>query len=304
MDRIHVRFLRFSAFYTPLLLTIGGDHLRAEGLEATWDTVVPGRTIEEGIASGAVHVAQSATAVSFAPWERGERLPFRHFALLNARDGFFLGVRDAQPGAGWEAVAGRTILADHFFQPMAFLRRALQLRGIDERELTIVDAGDPAAIEAAFRAGHGDVVHLQGPGPQAIEEAGIARVAVSVGEAVGPVAFSTLCASPAWLATPQAAAFTRAFARAKDEAVTAPVEEVARRIAPFLPGASTSSLLRTIEDYRRIRTWEGGIEIDRERYDRTVDVFQRSGEIAGEPPYAAIVAAPPAVDTHEVRAAA
>lgn len=70
METIHIRFLRYSAFYSPLLLTMAAGHLRGEGLEATYDIVAPGRSIPEGIRSGEVTVAQSAPAVSFGPWEK------------------------------------------------------------------------------------------------------------------------------------------------------------------------------------------------------------------------------------------
>ena len=47
---------------------------------------------------------------------------------------------------------------------------------------------------AAFRSGAGDYVHLQGPAPQQLEADGVGHVVASVGEAIGPVAFSSLCA--------------------------------------------------------------------------------------------------------------
>ena len=50
MQTIHIRFLRYSAFYTPLLLTMSGGHLAREGLQATFDVAGPDRTIPDGIA--------------------------------------------------------------------------------------------------------------------------------------------------------------------------------------------------------------------------------------------------------------
>jgi NitT/TauT family transport system substrate-binding protein len=207
MDNVHIRFLRYSAFYTPLLLTLTGDRLRTEGLTATYDKVTPERTIDAGLREGSVQVAQSAPAVNFLPALKGEPPPYRHFALLNARDGFFLAARDRAIPFTWRSLEGRTVLVDHFFQPHALFRAALRLQGVEEAQVRIVDAGDVASIEAAFRAGVGDFVHMQGPAPQQLEREGLGRVVASVGAAVGPLAFSSLCARPEWLQTEVARAF-------------------------------------------------------------------------------------------------
>lgn len=294
METIHIRFLRYSAFYSPLLLAMSGGHLRDEGLEATFDVAGPGRTIPDGIRSGEVQVAQSAVAVSFAPWARGESLPFRHFAMLNSRDGFFLAARDAQPGEfDWKSLEGRTAIIDHFFQPLAMFRRALYLKGVDAKAIRIVDAGDVQSMERAYRDGVGDFIHMQGPAPQQLEQEGLGRICASVGEVVGPVAFSSLCASDEWLATEQASAFVRAFRRAREQARSAPAAEIADLEARFLPGVDHQALIRTIEAYQRLGTWDGDIDIAPALYDRTVKVFLFSGDIARRPPYGELVVPAP-----------
>lgn len=289
MQTIHIRFLRYSAFYTPLLLTMSGGHLAREGLQATFDVAGPDRTIPDGIAKGEVQVAQSAPAVSFGPWERGETLPFRHFALLNAHDGFFVAGRAGAPRPDWSSLQGRTVLVDHFFQPLAMFRRALHLRGIDASSIQFVNAGDVAAMDAAFRAGQGDFVHAQGPAPQQLEVEGIGLVGPSVGAAIGPLAFSSLCADPAWLQTEQASGFLRAFQRGLAQAQQAPAAEIASLVEQFLPGVDRDALIETIAAYQRLGTWDHDARITPEAYERTVDLFVWSGDIAGRPPFAAVV---------------
>lgn len=186
MQQVHVRFLRYSAFYTPLLLTIKSDTLKHRGIKVTYDKATPQRTVDAGFADGTVQVAQSAPAVSFQGALTGQAPVYRHFALMNTRDGFFLGQRTrsaaASPAAAgaqnqpttsswqWGDLAGRTALIDHFFQPMSLFRTALRCQGVAEGSLVVEDAGSPDDIEAAFRAGRGDIVHLQGPGPQQLEQ--------------------------------------------------------------------------------------------------------------------------------------
>jgi NitT/TauT family transport system substrate-binding protein len=278
MDTLHIRFLRYSAFYSPLLLTLA-RHLRGEGLTATFDVVTPERTIADGFARGEVQVAQSAPFVSFAPSVRGDPPAFRHFALLNARDGFFVAGRSGP--FDWPALAGKVVLADHFAQPLVMLRCALERHGV--HGVTLIDAGDVASMERAFRDGHGDFVHLQGPAPQQLEADGVGVVGPSVGEAVGPVAFSSLCATPAWLATDQARAFLRAFRLGLAEADEGEPSEIARQIAPFLPHIDVVALERTVARYQRLQTWRHDLTIGPELYARTVGRFRWGGVIDANP---------------------
>ena len=159
--------------------------------------------------------------------------------------------------------------------------------------MTFVDAGDPAAIEESFRSGTGDVVHLQGPAPQQLAHDGVGHLVGSVGEAAWEIAFSSLCASPEWLATDVAAAFTRAFEKGRTLAREEHPDVVARSVAPYLPGIDHGPLTEAISAYQAMGTWSGGIEIDPALYGRTVELFQRFGGLAVTPSYDDVVAAVP-----------
>lgn len=295
MTRIHLMALRHSAFYSPFLLTMAGGHLRAEGLEATYAPATPGRTVAEALADGGCQVAQSAVATSFAALERGERVDVVHFAQINERDGFFLAARRPEPDFTWERLRQRTVLVDHFFQPLAMFRYALQRMGVDFGALKVIDAGDVDSIERAFRGGSGDYVHLQGPLPQQLEHEGVASVVAAVGDAVGPVAFSSLCANRAWLGTDMARAFMRAYRRAREQAIAAPAGEIAvlLRAAGFFPSIDPAVLTSTVAAYQRLGCWTPDAAISPGSYERLLDVFLYSGLITRRHPYEAAVVAPP-----------
>ena len=287
---LHVRFLRFSAFYAPLLLALEEERLSAAGLSATFDKVTPGRTIDAGFQDGTVQLAQSAMAVSFAPVLRGETPAYRHFAVMNLRDGFFLGARDGTSPFSWKSLEGKAVLVDHFFQPLALFRTALRMQGVDASRVELIDAGDPAAIEAAFRAGRGDFFHMQGPVPQQMEEEGRCRVVAAVGEATGDLAFSTLCAQPEWLKTEAARAFMGVFRQARADAQRLPPEELARRLLPLLPGTSATALTATLAAYQRVGTWTGDERLTPALFDRTVQVFRDVGSLSATPDMGAVLA--------------
>ncbi len=57
-DHIHVRFTRFSAFYTPLLLTLSSKSLQRNGIKVTYDKATPERTVDQGFQDGYVQLGQ------------------------------------------------------------------------------------------------------------------------------------------------------------------------------------------------------------------------------------------------------
>jgi NitT/TauT family transport system substrate-binding protein len=294
MTKIRIMFSRFSAFYSPLIATEAGGFLKAEGLGAEFSVAGPGRAPRAGLEDGSLDVIQSAPSASWGPLERGERPDLVHFAQINQRDGFFIAGRRPDPGFAWSRLEGARVLADHGGQPLAMLRYALHRQGVDYARLHAIDAGAPDAMVAAFRRGEADYVHLQGPAPQQLEQEGAGHVLASVGEAIGPVAFSSLCATRRWLATDAARAFAHAFATARIWVATGPAEAIAEAEARFFPDIDRTALARTVVAYQRLGTWQGGLEIPRAAYETALDVFQHSGLITRRHPYEAVIVPPPA----------
>lgn len=280
MEKIRIRVLRHSAFYSPLLATISAGFLREEGLDAEYDVADGVSAIAEGCRDGSVHLAQSAPAASFAYLEKGETPPFVHFARINDRDGFFIAARRPEPDFQWAHLRGKTVLVDHLFQPLAMFRYALHLNGIEETDIDIVDAGDVAAMDRAFRDGRGDYVHQQGPAPQQLEKEGIGHPVAAVGDVIGPVAFSSLCASPQWLETDMARAFLRAYRKAQRHVLETPAPQLAQEERDFFPGIDPDVLGDTIAAYQKLGCWETSSGIPAASYEKLLDVFEYAGRIS------------------------
>jgi NitT/TauT family transport system substrate-binding protein len=273
MTKINIMALRHSAFYSPLLISISGGFLKEEGLEAHYEPATPGKTVPDSIRNGSAHLAQSAVAASFATLERGEHCDIVHFAKINERDGFFLASRQADDSFKWDNLIGKDVLVDHFFQPLAMFRFALHKKGIEESQLNIIDAGNVEQIDQAFRDGQGDYVHQQGPSPQQLEKDGLGYVVASVGEVIGPVAFSSLCADRDWLKTDMAKAFMRAYRKSSAYVLEAPATELARQLSGFFPQIDMTVLTETIKSYQSLGCWTPDTEISKTSYDNLIEVF-------------------------------
>jgi len=192
-DEINIQFTRFSAFYSPLIATIAGGFLRDEGLTPRHSIAPLGKSAIEGVAAGTVHVCQSAPSQGFGPLEKGQTPPAVHFAQINEMDGFFLTGRAPDPGFAWDKLEGKRVLVDHGGQPLAMFKYACHKRGLDFAAIQAVNVPSDQ-MDAAFRRGEGDYIHQQGPAPQQLEHDRVGHVVASVGQAIGPLAFSSLAA--------------------------------------------------------------------------------------------------------------
>ena len=291
-DEISIQFTRFSAFYSPLIATIAGGFLKDEGFQPKHSVAAAGTSSIEGVVKGTVQVGQSAPSQGFGPLEKGQKPPAVHFAQINEMDGFFLTGRAPDPAFTWAKLRGKRVLVDHGGQPLAMFKYACHKRGLDYTAITAVDVPS-GKMDGAFRGGDGDYIHQQGPAPQQLEHDGAGYVVASVGEAIGPVAFSSLVATREWLGTDAAKRFMRAYRKARAWLLTTPAAKVAEVETPFFPEIDRTVLTSTIAYYQRLGCWTPHVEITRPAYEVALDVFQHAGLITKRHKYEDVVAAPP-----------
>lgn len=293
MTALRLMASRHSAFYSPLLGAIAGGFLQAEGFEPVYAPLPPGQAVAQLLAAGEIDVAQSAVSSSWAPLEQGQQPPTVHFAQINERDGFFIASRQPDAAFTWDKLLTGPFMFVHGGQPQAMLAYALHQRGVDLARVQAVNAGSTAEMMAAWHQGQGEYFHEQGPYPQQLEQQQVAHIVASVGEVIGPVAFSTLSATRAWLQKPEAARFMRAYRQARAWVSSAPAAEIARAEQSFFPEVDESALTKTIAYYQTLGCWNPPVTISRQSYEVALDVFQHSRLITKRHAYEQVVVAPP-----------
>ena len=293
MITLRIMASRHSVFYTPLLATFTGGFLQQEGMDAVYSVLPQGLTVGDFIASGEVDVVQSAVSYSWTVLEKGGVPPAMNFAHINTRDGFFIAARSPDPSFNFRRLLDKRLMFVHGGQPQAMLRYALYKQGVDLSALKTLDAGVTELMMEAFRLAQGDYFHEQAPYPQQLAEEGLAHVVASVGEAIGPVSFSTLAASPKWLTGPHAARFMRAFRKARAWAHTGNPQHIAQRLAYLFPAVSETALIKGIDAYQRLGCWSGEVEITAPLYEVALDVFEHSRLIRWRWPIEQAVVKPP-----------
>jgi NitT/TauT family transport system substrate-binding protein len=293
-EEIHIQFTRFSAFYSPLIATIAAGFLKEEGLQPKHSNAPVGKSAIDGIVAGTVHVCQSAPSQGFGPLEKGQTPPAVHFAQINEKDGFFLTARAADSEFSWDKLKGKQVLVDHGGQPLAMFKYACHKRGLDYKAINALDVPS-AQMDGAFRKGQGDYIHQQGPAPQQLEHDGAGHVVASVGEAIGPCAFSSLAATREWLGTDMARRFMRAYRKSRAWLIMTPANKVAEAESAFFPEIDRAVLTSTIAYYQKLGCWSPHVEITRPAFEVALDVFQHSGLITKRHRYEDVVAPPPDV---------
>lgn len=279
---MHFRVMasRHSAFYTPLLTCVAT--LREQEHEVEYQVLQPGQRGYALLRDGEVDVMQAAVSSSWGLLAQNIQPVPVHFAQINGRDGFFLVGRRPETEFAWKNLEGKTLLADHGTQPLVMLKYALQYNGVAWEKIKAVDAGTPAEMEAAFRGGAGDYVHLQAP-------IAAGHIVASVGASMPPVAFSSLWCSRDYQHTDEYRVFLDAYVKAREWSRTAPTSEVAARETSFFPETSQELLADTVARYQRLGTWDGGIKIPREQYEQALTVFETVGAISRRYPYEQVV---------------
>ena len=293
MTKLNIMASRHSAFYSPMICTIAGGFLEKEGLTGEYHVVEEGGSSGGAVAEGRMDVAQAAVSASWGPLDNGSRAPFAHFAQINRYDGFFIAGREADSDFSWKKLLTGKFLHVHGGQPEAMLRYGAHKMGIDLTAVDDIDSPGGDVMMRQWRNGEGDYFHEQGSFPQQLEHDGEGYIVASVGEAVGPTAFSSMVGRWDWLNTDDAKRFAAAFKASREWVNTADPAEIAKAEASFFPDMAESAVSAAVGAYQKLGTWSGGIAIEKDLYESALDVFEHSGMVGSRHSYDEVVVAPP-----------
>jgi NitT/TauT family transport system substrate-binding protein len=288
-----------SIFYAPLPVAIRGGHFAAEGVEVDPETPALAAGTVDALQSGVADISLSGIMRSFQLVDRGgPRLV--HFAAVNDRNGFFLLSRGPRPRFAWPDVVGRTIISfGGAPTPWLCMQAVLRRHGVDPARVTFRrDLSTPDAI-AAFRAREGDFIEH---GPPVIDQLiadGTGHLVASMGEATGPVPFSSLMATPETLTKQRDVLirFVRGLYRAQRWMAASTAPEIAAVVAPVFADIDPAVRVAAIERYLRQSTWATDPVLTRAGYETLQEILLSAGFIKKPHPFESLI------DTEIARAA-
>jgi NitT/TauT family transport system substrate-binding protein len=246
-----------SIFYAPQFVTLYGGHFAAEGFDVEVRTASAGMSSAGALVEGAAQVSLGGVMRSLDLVDRGGP-PLIHFAEVNSRNGFFLLRRQAQPSFAWSQLVGRTVLS--FAEaptPWQCMLTVLKRNGVDPSTVRIERTLPVAEAVAAFKAGRADFLETGQPFAEILLAEGAAYLAASMGEATGPLPFSSYMTTAEYLRTERDALtrFTRALYRAQQWMARASAAEVAGLIAPAFPDVAPDVRVAVVARYLAQNTW-------------------------------------------------
>jgi NitT/TauT family transport system substrate-binding protein len=269
-----------SIFYAPQFVALYGRHFAAEGLDVTVVTATK-ITTTAALIDGHAEIALGGIMRSLDVADRGG--PFLvHFAELNQRNGFFLLSRVPRPDFTWADVVGRIVIS--FAEaptPWQCMLTVLRRHGVDPRTVTIERTLPLAAARTAFEAGHGDFFETGQPFTEELLAGGSAHLAVSMGEATGPLPFSSYMTTERFLREDRDVVrrFTRAFHQAQRWITRSDAKQIAELIAPAFPEIAPEIRQRAVARYLAQGTWSRDPIVRRPGYEYLETILLDGGFI-------------------------
>jgi len=259
-----------TPFYAPLAAGVALGHFRDAGLDVTAvSAAVFGKPTIDALLDGDIEISLGGLMRSFDLADRTGQIVV-HFAEVCSRNGFFLLSREPRPSFDWKDLVGRTVLS--FAEaptPWQCMLTVLRRHGIDPAGVRIERHRPGPEAVAAFLAGAGDFLEQPQPVIERLLREGRAHLVASMGEATGPVPFSSYMTTPAFLAREPdvVARFTRATYRTQRWLAAHGAADLARVIAPAFPETDPALLERAVARYRGQETWARDPLLRRDGYD-------------------------------------
>lgn len=292
MRRLTVLMPFHTPFYAPLPAGVALGHFRDEGLNVAAVTAANhGKSTMPALLDGDIEISLGGLMRSFELADRGGPIVV-HFAEVCSRNGFFLLGRTARPAFSWADLAGRSVLS--FAEaptPWQCMLTVLRRHGVDPGQVRIERTRPAPEAVAAFLAGHGDFLEQPQPVVEQLLIDGAAHLIASMGEATGPVPFTSYMTTPAFLAREPdvVRAFTRAVQRTQRWLAGAAPSEIAAAIAPAFPETGAATLERAVARYHRQGTWARDPLLRREGYDYLEEILLAGGLISRRARYEELV---------------
>ena len=277
MKTINITASRHAVFYSPLLALVNGGFLEDEGLEGKYHIPETNINVYEKIKSQEIDVAQSAVSGSWNFFEKNLDLSIKHFALINSRDGFFI-ISKNKDKFQWEDLYKKDFYYVRGGQPQAMLSYALSKNNIDLNKIDLVSDKVLSTHEMIqeYKDSSDAFFHEQGAYPHQLSLENQGEIVASVGEQIGPVAFSSLCAEKEWINSDKGKKFSKAFEKSKKWVNTANPDDIAKTVKIYFPDFEEKSISAAIKDYQELKTWDSNIEVSKDEYEKALEVFHHS----------------------------
>ena len=186
------------------------------------------------------------------------------------------------PDFRWTDLVGKTIIS--FAEaptPWQCMLTVLRRNGVDPATVRIERNRPVPEALAAFRSGHGDFFEQTQPLVEQMLASGEAQLVASMGEATGPVPFTSYMTTPDFLRREPDTLlrFTRALYRTQRWLAGHDARAITDAVAPGFPDIDRTILERAVGRFSKQGTWSSDPILRRPGFDYLQDILKSGGFI-------------------------
>lgn len=281
-----------NLFYTPIYVAVAGGFLSQQGLDVSFHTAPPGKTVVELLKAGEVDIVQTGVSRSFMDLDAGHDDAPLHIAEINQRDGFFLVSREPTDGWTWQDLEGASVIPVGFTPvPWTSLRYAMLENGVDLDKVRLLAGLSAVQALDTFRRGDADYIHMPNPQVEQLVADGTGHIAVGLGPLLGYICYSSFAVTPTFLTAHAELVqrFVTGWHNTLQWMATSTTAAIVQQVRPFFPETAEVVLERSIERYRQQHTWPDTPLIGEDGFTRIRDMFIAAGLVKARHPYDRLV---------------
>lgn len=286
-SKLRVNEVTHSIFYAPFYAAINLGYFEEEGIEI--DLVNGGGSDQSmtALISNSADVALLGPETAVYVVNEGASNTPVIFGQLTKRDGSLLIGRNPEPDFKWSNLVGKEIIGGRRGgSPAMALQYAIEKvnnlpigTGPDKVNINLDVAFN--LVVGAFEAGTGDYCTMFEPTASEYVAAGKGYVVASVGEECGEVPFTCFMAMRSYINKNegQIEAFLRAVMKGYNYLMNATDDEIYEALAPSFSTSTRSSIVTSVQTYKRIDAWMSSPAMEESAYNRLLAIMTNAGEL-------------------------
>ncbi len=286
-SKLRVNEVTHSIFYAPFYAAINLGYFEEEGIEI--DLVNGGGSDQSmtALISNSADVALLGPETAVYVVNEGASNTPVIFGQLTKRDGSLLIGRNPEPDFQWSNLVGKEIIGGRRGgSPAMALQYAIEKvnnlpigTGPDKVNINLDVAFN--LVVGAFEAGTGDYCTMFEPTASEYVAAGKGYIVASVGEECGEVPFTCFMAMRSYIDKNegQIEAFLRAVMKGYNYLMNATDDEIYEALAPSFSTSTRSSIVTSVQTYKRIDAWMSSPAMEESAYNRLLAIMTNAGEL-------------------------
>lgn len=286
-SKLRVNEVTHSIFYAPFYAAINLGYFEEEGIEI--DLVNGGGSDQSmtALISNSADVALLGPETAVYVVNEGASNTPVIFGQLTKRDGSLLIGRNPEPDFKWSNLVGKEIIGGRRGgSPAMALQYAIEKvnnlpigTGPDKVNINLDVAFN--LVVGAFEAGTGDYCTMFEPTASEYVAAGKGYIVASVGEECGEVPFTCFMAMRSYINKNegQIEAFLRAVMKGYNYLMNATDDEIYEALAPSFSTSTRSSIVTSVQTYKRIDAWMSSPAMEESAYNRLLAIMTNAGEL-------------------------